>query len=341
MSIWIGLLITRKCTSRCKHCDWEAGPEREGLMSVQEAETYLKEAIKVDKPDRISISGGEPLIYFERVIEIANIAHRLGYKVGIFTNFSWAKSPDIAYKRLSQLKENGITFILTSADAFHQEYVPIDCVCNGLLAAKEVGFEYIRISHQHIDDKCFYIKEKNSLNETTKQIIKKIESLDLGAIKSIVKMPNKHTRISSRARNLVDSSLLNQIPSTFAEAIEFVDDSIEKKWPNILRDFFIVDSGLVHIEPSTFVIGNAKEQPLSEMIRYYDHSSHPLVVIMKEKGVKGLLEIAEQKGVKLSKKYFHMRDLVYDILLDPEIRKAYSVNTIQDGNKVVPLIELA
>jgi len=139
--ISLGLHITDECVSRCRHCAYGCGPDRRGAMELSDAKRYLKES-KGQPIQSLCISGGEPFIYYDRVVKIMEEAKRLEIpEIWVFTNGYWAETVDIGVEKLLLLKNLGLTKIWLSADAFHQEYIPITNVKNVMPGGKGIRYQ--------------------------------------------------------------------------------------------------------------------------------------------------------------------------------------------------------
>jgi organic radical activating enzyme len=77
---------------------------------------------------KIHFTGGEPFLYWDRLVEILQEGKRqnLGKVDLIETNGFWADSTEIIKKRLKTLDELGMHRLKISTDPFHQEYVDIE-----------------------------------------------------------------------------------------------------------------------------------------------------------------------------------------------------------------------
>ncbi|MBA7595944.1 hypothetical protein ES703_02911 [subsurface metagenome] len=64
-------LLTFKCPSQCKHCSYKAGPERNGIMDLKDAERWLSELKETQPIKSLTAHGGEPFIYFE-ILKLMN-----------------------------------------------------------------------------------------------------------------------------------------------------------------------------------------------------------------------------------------------------------------------------
>ena len=334
ISIGVRLRITHKCTAKCRHCSYYAGPERKGVIGIRDAKILLSEAIKVDEPGYVSIAGGEPLLYVKKVMEISKFAADLGYKPMVFTNCFWAKTPSAAYKMLFSLKKAGIKTLITSADMFHQEYVPIEYVCNAVLTAKTLRFKGITVASEIISDKFSSVMDVDFFNDATRHIAKKLSEL------TDINVDERETRIEGRAKNLVYHEFRRKRPRDKFEAIKFLGELMDAKYPEVLRVFYVDYLGFVYPREVGFAIGNTRETSLREIITSYDSSSHPIILALKEKGVNGLLEIAEQNSIKPKKIYFSSSELTRDILLNPKIREIYSIKVLTHEKEAIPLLDI-
>jgi hypothetical protein len=235
---------------------------------------------------------------------------------------------------LFSLKKAGIKTLITSADVFHQEYVPVEYVCNAVLAAKTLRFKRITVSSQIISDKFSSVMDVEFFNDVTRRIAKKLSEL------TGINVEEREMRIEGRAKNLVYHGYRKKRPKDKFEAIKFLGESMEAKYPEILRVFYVDYLGFVYAREVGFAIGNTRETSLREIITSYDSSSHPIMLALKEKGVNGLLDIADQNSIKLRKMYFSSSELTHDILLKPKIRKIYSIKVLTHEKEAIPLLNI-
>lgn len=126
-----GLLLTYKCNASCEFCYYNCSPEKDGLMPVDSA-IGAWQSLKVLAGDnaRVHITGGEPFLYWGRLVEILQEAKRqnLGLLDMVETNGFWAADEGIVKERLKILDELGMHRLKISTDPFHQEYVDIEPV---------------------------------------------------------------------------------------------------------------------------------------------------------------------------------------------------------------------
>ena len=128
-----GLLVTRSCPARCRHCYVGAGPERSEWMSLEAATAHLAALARMGvAASGIHIGGGEPFADlptgqagFDRLRAIVRAARTVGLAgIGyVETNGFWADSADLVRKRLAALADDGMQQLSISADPYHQEFV--------------------------------------------------------------------------------------------------------------------------------------------------------------------------------------------------------------------------
>jgi len=120
------LLFTYRCTIACKHCLFNCSPWQKNVcVSVEDGVEFLHQLRSIDRV--IHIAGGEPMMYYEKMLEICQIANQEGCAPHFFeTNASWCASDDIVIQRYEELKKAGILGVYISADPYHQAFVSPD-----------------------------------------------------------------------------------------------------------------------------------------------------------------------------------------------------------------------
>lgn len=104
-------LITNKCNFKCKHCCWGAHSKLENELSVEESEQLIDGLVDIGVV-RLSISGGEPLCEYERLIKSIKYAKSKGIdSICIATNGSL-----LTDEKIKELVESGVTDIQFSID---------------------------------------------------------------------------------------------------------------------------------------------------------------------------------------------------------------------------------
>ncbi|PKO40259.1 MAG: radical SAM protein [Betaproteobacteria bacterium HGW-Betaproteobacteria-6] len=97
--------MTEACNFRCRYCysKWQAGPGKELIHSPERSAAMLAEIARHFSPDnprdqahlgmqwdsvRLSLAGGEPLLYSREVVGVVALARDLGFRVSLITNGS-------------------------------------------------------------------------------------------------------------------------------------------------------------------------------------------------------------------------------------------------------------
>ncbi len=165
----IGLIITYQCQVRCNHCVVQAGPDRKESLNLNDASRWIKELAAFDqgKVKTIALSGGEPFVDINRLIDVSAICenHELGLTA--VTNAFWADSKKVAKETLQKI--SALKTLAISADAYHQKAIPISRVNNVVEAAEHHGIPYyIGMFTESIEDpayKSVLNKLKNFVSE--------------------------------------------------------------------------------------------------------------------------------------------------------------------------------
>jgi MoaA/NifB/PqqE/SkfB family radical SAM enzyme len=286
--IWrnAGLLLTYKCNASCEFCYYNCSPKQDGLMPVEMAiNTWQSLGELAGDTARIHITGGEPFLYWDRLVEFLQEAkrHDLGPVDMIETNGFWATDEKIVKDRLKILDELGMRRLKISCDPFHQEYVDIEPARRLAQLAKE------------------------SLGET--RVLVRWEKY----LENPVEMKN----ITTIQRNKRYVETLNAYPCRFTgkaagRLAELVaKDAIEEIAKSDCRAAFLGAKG-VHIDPfgnifsgtcSGIIVGNVTNQPLPEIWRNWLPENDKLIGILFNSGPAGLLDEAVKLGYKPAERY--------------------------------------
>ncbi|TJX12834.1 radical SAM protein [Tissierella creatinini] len=133
------LFLSWKCNFACDHCGFLCGPDRTEKMDILSAKRCIEEASVNKSLEMVAYSGGEPFLYYQQMKELMQFSYDRGFRAGLVTNCYWAKSYDIAYKYLSELRELGLDEIITSVDDYHLKYVDVSLIKNAIEAALDIG----------------------------------------------------------------------------------------------------------------------------------------------------------------------------------------------------------
>lgn len=125
----IEFVITMACTGRCRHCSEgehvSAGEHIDGEVGAQ----AVREICGAYAIQSLMTFGGEPLLYPEAVCKIHGAARECGIpKRQLITNGFFSRDKGRIREVVHSLAEGGVNQVLLSADAFHQETIPLETV---------------------------------------------------------------------------------------------------------------------------------------------------------------------------------------------------------------------
>jgi MoaA/NifB/PqqE/SkfB family radical SAM enzyme len=106
------LAITRKCDGACRHCYNRSGKDIDRL-SANDFIQLINEVHTINPNlDRITLTGGEPLIESDKVLNISRFARSLGIRVRLVTR-GWELNKGLCL----ELKEAGVTRVQIGLDS--------------------------------------------------------------------------------------------------------------------------------------------------------------------------------------------------------------------------------
>jgi len=171
----IEFIVTYACTGRCKHCsEGEHASCGERIDPQIAADAVRKIAAEYDIKTVMTF-GGEPLLYADAVYAIMTAAKELNIpKRQVITNGYFSKNVQKVREVAQRLAACGVNDLLLSADAFHQETIPLEVVKLFAAEAKECGIP-IRLSPAWLVSAA----DDNPYNVKTREILKSFADLEL------------------------------------------------------------------------------------------------------------------------------------------------------------------
>ena len=148
-----GLITNYFCTSRCRHCLYNAGPHwPKKYIDPETTEKNLRVVRELGCP-AVHIGGGEPMLRPDELGMVLQTANRVGVSVDyVETNSSWYKGPETAKRTLVDLRYKGLRTLLISISPFHNEYIPFSRVTGVIEAARQAGVERFPWISEFISD---------------------------------------------------------------------------------------------------------------------------------------------------------------------------------------------
>ncbi|MCK4998862.1 MAG: radical SAM protein [Anaerohalosphaera sp.] len=296
LKIWkyAGLMLTYKCSAACEFCYYHCSPQKKGLMPIKTA-IEIWQSLTMMAGDRalVHITGGEPFLYFDHMLELLRKASEAGLKGPdhIETNASWATGTSVIKKRLKALDQAGMNLLKISFDPFHAEYISRENVIRLAETAKAIlGPDKVLIRwEKHLQPPC--CPDDNCNREDLYRKALQVEPC----------------RFTGRAAR------------TLAGLV--ADKTIEQLKEYSCHQTYLDTKG-VHIDPygnvfsglcSGIIVGNVIERPLHEIWQAFDPDTHPFISMLAKGGPAGLIDSAEALGYKILPAYASKCHLCTDI----------------------------
>lgn len=281
-----GLLLTYKCNCACEFCYYNCSPDKGGLMPVEMA-LAAWESLRILAGDdaKVHITGGEPFLYWEHLLEIMRKAKSqgLGNTDLIETNGFWAANEKIVRERIKTLDELGMRRLKISVDPFHQRFVDTESVrLLANVAIDLLGQQRVLVRWRKYLDNPADIKELSN-NQLQQQYIKSIKDYPC--------------RFTGRA----GGKLAMLSPCNSLEELKALDCKAD----------FLGAKG-VHIDPygnvfsgtcSGIIIGNITRTPLEDLWKQFSPEQNEVVDTLFNLGPAGLLDKFSGSGYKPAAAY--------------------------------------
>ena len=287
------LIVTLGCTARCAHCCLIAAPEKANLrLTKEEMMQYIREAHKVGTQD-VVLTGGEPTVYLADLYEVMILARSLGMHTDLRTNAHWARSRSEALGILKYLEICGLQRLGLSYDAYHEQYIPRECVQKAIEAAQILDMElYLDwIGFETME----YVTNYLGIEESVVRAI--IPPIKIGAAIELADdyfeaIPIEEVECNSafsQSCGASESPLLTVFPESYASCHQCC-------W---------VNPRLIYK-----IHGNHWLETLKRQI-----AQDPAVMFLKDYGVGGLIREARVKCPEFLKSYYsHQCEACYDLL---------------------------
>lgn len=135
----LGLILTYRCHSACKHCLYNCGPGRKKeAMSSEMLQQALNAILVWPQTPQVHFTGGEPFLAFSLLVEGARMASDLGITNYVETSAAWCTDDEEAAQRFVELHQAGLGAVLVSCSPFHAERIPPARTLRAIRAARRV-----------------------------------------------------------------------------------------------------------------------------------------------------------------------------------------------------------
>ncbi len=292
-----GIITNYHCTSRCGHCLYGCSPEWDRDCIDETTLKKILAKIKAMGGTSVHIGGGEPFLNTECLLMVVEQCFAAGVGVGyVETNSSWCVDQAKAREIIQALMEKGLRCLLISMSPFHNEYIPFKRV-------------------KTLIDICR--QERMNDFPWVNSFYKEIESFDDGVAHSLSEYEAKYgpdylagllnrysIRIGGRAIETF-SGVFNKSP-----AQQIVEQSSAG-----CRE--LTQTGHFHFDLfGNYIPGlcTGLSIKLEDLGSPLPGDKYPILTMLYNKGVAGLLEFAEKEyGFKVQDQYLEKCSLCFDI----------------------------
>ena len=182
----IEFVVTYACTGRCRHCSEGdhagAGTHIDGAAAA----AMIERVTQCFNIESLMTFGGEPLLYPSAVYSIHESARNAGIpKRQIITNGYFTRDAEMTAQTARMLCDAGVNDVLVSADAFHQETIPLDAVLRFASLLLDAGIENIHVQPAWLVNP----DDGNEYNVKTREIIGKFSDAGISASEGNVIFP--------------------------------------------------------------------------------------------------------------------------------------------------------
>jgi len=255
---------------------------------------------------RVHLTGGEPFLYWERLVEILEQAKKegLGKCDLVETNGFWAVSEKIVAERLKVLDALGVRRFKVSTDPFHQEYVDIEVVRRLEKIAKEIlGPRRVLVRWEKYLENPVEIRGLDTEQRNRKLVFA---------------MEDYRCRFTGRAG---------------AELAEIAGSKPVESLASMNCRSDLLGAKGVHIDPfgnvfsgtcSGIIMGNVNAKPLEQIWKQFDPSGNDFIGTLFHYGPAGLLDKAAGQGYEKTKCYAtkcHLCTSIRQFLFDRGLEK--------------------
>jgi pyruvate-formate lyase-activating enzyme len=115
----IHVILTYRCTSRCKHCFHFGSPKNNQVFTSSQLRRYIKQITDVPSIRWVFFEGGEPTLYFPLLMQSLKVADRAGLATAVTTNGYWITSVRDMVPWLKHFREANLNLLQISCDELH------------------------------------------------------------------------------------------------------------------------------------------------------------------------------------------------------------------------------
>jgi hypothetical protein len=250
-------------------------------MSVDDGLLFLRQLHELDRV--IHIAGGEAMLYWDALAALAERAGREGVAPHfIETNSSWAVNDHVVRERFRRLRDCGVLGMYFSADPYHFMYVPPENYFRARTIACEVFGEK-------------YISGHKVSPEKAEEFVRIGRDPELLATYVRRGMPMMVGNAADRLAQYLADIPVEKLDLTPGTRSSFASGCFRAVVPPTVWELHIDPYGNVQTNCG-IILGHAKRTAPREVLDRGVNGRNPIVAAIAEKGPRGLLELANEKG---------------------------------------------
>ena len=134
----VEICLWNLCNADCPMCLYSCNPSSQGKLEPDIVRDIIKQAGTDERITKVVLTGGEPFLDKDFILEILHLGMVNGLYMICLTNGFWCENFQETYAFLRELKRNGLREIITSVDAYHRSFVDGHHIKNLLAALREL-----------------------------------------------------------------------------------------------------------------------------------------------------------------------------------------------------------
>ena len=304
------IVYSWKCNAACDHCAVYSGPGRTEVLDRELAFCCVDLAAR-SGIRKVEYTGGEIFLFYTDLLQLLDRGSGHGLTAVVDTNGFWAKSHEVAVRRLRPLAQRGLQKITLSADRYHQPFVPLPRIVHALSAARELGLDR-SVTLCSLENDPALLETVVALRpHCSKLKVQPVTPFGRGADR----LPrDRMARCSFANAARPCNQATSPAPTVCPDGRVTLCCAPPMWWPR------------TEIEPSPLVLGWLDHEPLDEILRRAQ--GDPWLTLLAAEGLAGILRRlkAHDRGLypPRSGGYFGACDLCMDVLGSPVLLRHIS-----------------
>lgn len=280
----IEFMSTYHCPGRCRHCSVGSrlnrpGPHHVPVKKSVEAIRWISGHYDIQS---VMTFGGEPLLYPEVICALHGTARDCGVPSRqLITNGYFSRRPERIRQVASELIDAGVNDILLSADAFHQEKIPLEPVIEFARCIMELRPDILQLQPSWVVNEA----HDDPWNARTREVLAEFSGLGV---------PVGHGDDIFMAGNAVEN-LAEYYPAPGLYMDDTCGSQPYTEPPDRVSSLSVEPNG--DVVACAFPIGNLLRESMEEIAAGYDPYAQPFTEALLTDGARGLLRAAQERGL--------------------------------------------